>query len=64
MERFPLSLSVCEVAYCFVVYVTIAGYLKGFCVICALKELIDALLVSETGVVSPWKFVNNLSCIL
>ncbi|XP_009765253.1 ubiquitin carboxyl-terminal hydrolase 20-like [Nicotiana sylvestris] len=37
------------------------SYLKGFCVICALKELIDALLVSETGVVSPWKFVNNLS---
>ncbi|KAF3658833.1 Ubiquitin carboxyl-terminal hydrolase 21 [Capsicum annuum] len=38
------------------------GYLrKGFCVICALRKLIDASLFSETGVVSPWKFVNNLN---
>lgn len=42
----------------------IAGYLKGFCVICALRKLIDASLFSETGVVSPWTFVNNLNCIL
>ncbi|XP_060207600.1 ubiquitin carboxyl-terminal hydrolase 20-like [Lycium barbarum] len=37
------------------------GYLKGFCVICALRKLIDASLFSEAGVVSPWKFVNNLN---
>lgn len=37
------------------------GYLMGFCVICALRKLIDASLFSKTGVVSPWKFVNNLN---
>ncbi|XP_055821079.1 ubiquitin carboxyl-terminal hydrolase 20-like [Solanum dulcamara] len=37
------------------------SYLKGFCVICALRKLIDASLFSEAGVVSPWKFVNNLN---
>lgn len=37
------------------------GYLNGFCVICALRKLIDASLFSEAGVVSPWKFVNNLN---
>ncbi|CAN4076240.1 unnamed protein product [Withania somnifera] len=37
------------------------AYLMGFCDICALRELIDASLFSKTGVVSPWKFVNNLN---
>lgn len=34
---------------------------KELCVICALRKLIDASLFSEAGVVSPWKFVNNLN---
>ncbi|KAK4364631.1 hypothetical protein RND71_015989 [Anisodus tanguticus] len=37
------------------------GYKKGFCVICALRKLIDASMFSEAGVLSPWKFVNNLN---
>ncbi|KAK4368718.1 hypothetical protein RND71_012510 [Anisodus tanguticus] len=37
------------------------GYKNGFCVICALRKLIDASLFFEAGVVSLWKFVNNLN---
>ncbi|CAN4128158.1 unnamed protein product [Withania somnifera] len=36
-------------------------YLMGFCVICALRKLIDASLFSKIGVASPWKFVHNLN---
>ncbi|CAI9756417.1 unnamed protein product [Fraxinus pennsylvanica] len=34
---------------------------EGFCVLCDLRELVELALISATGVVSPWKLVNNLS---
>nr|GME17873.1 ubiquitin carboxyl-terminal hydrolase 20-like [Ipomoea batatas] len=37
------------------------GYIEGFCALCALKELIDIFLATNSGVVSPWKLVNNLN---
>ncbi|CAH9080058.1 unnamed protein product [Cuscuta epithymum] len=37
------------------------GYMEGFCMICALKELIENLLSSNYSAVSPWKLVNNIN---
>ena len=40
------------------------GNNERFCLICALREQIELSLTSTGKVVSPWKFVDNLSCIL
>ncbi|XP_009791289.1 uncharacterized protein [Nicotiana sylvestris] len=37
------------------------SYLRGFCVLCAIRELVDLSLASGGDVVSPWKLVNNLN---
>nr|GMD97327.1 ubiquitin carboxyl-terminal hydrolase 21-like [Ipomoea batatas] len=36
---------------------------EGFCVLCALKELINISLASKGSTICPKKIVNNLSCI-
>ncbi|VFQ97280.1 unnamed protein product [Cuscuta campestris] len=37
------------------------GYIKEFCMICALKELVGNLFASDGSTVFPWKLVNNLN---
>lgn len=48
----------------FETWVCIAGNSNGFCVFCAFGSHIEFSLASTGRDVSPWKFVENLSCIL
>lgn len=42
----------------------IAGNVDGFCLLCSFRAHVEYSLASVERVISPWKFVDNLSCIL